>query len=481
MKQLNKLLYIIAAVLLFAACKKENYAELNKGNTPLAVTASKTSLILKEKEKANDALELNWTTGSNQGSDAAISYTIQLAKQGTSFTNPISENMGKVSYSRKFTVKALNDSLLNHFNATPGAEFNLEARVIATSNNSNVNPETSPVIQIKITPYKAVSTTLYLIGDATPNGWNAGLATPLTAVANNPGTFRWTGQLTPGNFKFITTLGQFLPSYNKGANASTLVLRSDFSQPDNQWQITGNGIYTVEVDIINLTITITQSTTPPYNRLWIVGDATPNGWNIGSPNEMQVDSSNLFVFNYNEILNSGEFKIPTTTGNWGTDFYMPTTNHPLLTSTAVQLTPGGSPDNKWQITTAGAYKIRLDLLNLTINIKQFTPYTQLWLVGDATPAGWNIGSPTPMTAVAGDPYSFTWTGPMTIGEFKIPTTTGNWGCDYFMPLVDQQGITSHLAKFVTAGNPDHKWRITVAGNYKITFNQLKETIDIVKL
>ena len=59
MKQLNKLLYIIAAILLFAACKKENYAELNKGNTPLAVTASKTSLILKEKEKANDALELN--------------------------------------------------------------------------------------------------------------------------------------------------------------------------------------------------------------------------------------------------------------------------------------------------------------------------------------------------------------------------------------------------------------------------------------
>lgn len=481
MKQLNKLYFIIVAALLFAACKKENYAELNKGDIPLAVTASKTSIILKEKEKDNDALTLNWTTGSNKGTNASISYTLQLAKQGTNFANPISENMGKVTYSRMFTVKVLNDSLLTHFNATPGVEFNLEARVIASTDNSSVSPETSPVILIKVTPYQPVSSTLYLIGDATPNGWNAGLATPLTAVSGNPGAFIWTGRLVPGNFKFITTLGQFLPSYNKGANNSTLVLRTDFSQPDNQWQITTDGIYNINVDIINLTITITQSTTPPYSHLWIVGDATPNGWNIGNPNEMSVDSSNLFVFNYNEVLNNGEFKIPTATGNWGTDYYMPPTNHPPLSSTAVQLTPGGSPDNKWQISSAGAYKIRLDLLNLTISIKQFTPYTQLWLVGDATPAGWNIGSPTPMTAVSGDPYTFTWTGAMTPGEFKIPTATGNWGCDYFMPLIDQQGTASHLAKFVTAGSPDHKWRITVAGNYKITFNQLKETIDIVKL
>jgi hypothetical protein len=50
-----------------------------------------------------------------------------------------------------------------------------------------------------------------------------------------------------------------------------------------------------------------------------------------------------------------------------------------------------------------------------------------------------------------------------------------------MPLTDQQGTTSHLAKFVKSGNPDHKWRITTAGNYRITINQLKETINIEKI
>jgi len=481
MKRSYKSLIFIAAILVFAACKKQDYAELNKGDSPLILSATKDSLVLKEKDRNTEALTISWTTGSNHSTNSAIGYKLEIAKQGDNFVNAISEDLGNSVYSRKYNVGALNDSVKNHFNAVPGIMLILEARVIATAAADGASPEISPVKTIKVTPYQAVSPVLYLIGDATPHSWDANNATPMVPSVTNPGLFTWTGNLTLGNFKFITTLGQFLPSYNKGVTNTTLVYRDDNGQPDDQFQVTSPGVYSMEVDIINLTITLSLSSLPPYNRLWIVGDATPNGWNIDNPNEMQVDSSNLFIFNYNEILAAGEFKIPTATGNWGTDFYMPPTNHPALSSTAVQLTPGGSPDNKWQITTPGAYKIRLDLLTMKININSFTPYTQLWLVGDATPAGWNINSPAPMTANVSDPYEFTWTGPMTPGEFKIPTATGNWGCDYFMPLTDQQGIYSHLAKFIAGGSPDQKWRITEAGNYKITLNQLKETVDIIKL
>lgn len=86
-----------------------------------------------------------------------------------------------------------------------------------------------------------------------------------------------------------------------------------------------------------------------------------------------------------------------------------------------------------------------------------------------------------MTADPTNPYLFTWQGAMTAGEFKIPTTTGNWGCDYFMPMVNHQPISSTLAKFIPSGNPDNKWQITVPGNYKITLDQLHETIQIQKL
>jgi hypothetical protein len=86
-----------------------------------------------------------------------------------------------------------------------------------------------------------------------------------------------------------------------------------------------------------------------------------------------------------------------------------------------------------------------------------------------------------MTKDPNDPNVFTYNGPLTIGEFKIPTATGNWGTDYFMPSVNHQDINSSAVIFVPAGNPDNKWQITQAGNYRVTLNQLYETITIEKL
>jgi starch-binding outer membrane protein SusE/F len=483
MKVIYKLFTIAAVLLFFAACKKENYAELNKGNMPLAIAASKDSVTLKEKEANNDALILSWTTGTNSGTNSGITYSLELAKQGTDFGDVIIENLGKGVYDRKFTNVALNDSIRSHFNAAAGEVFLLEARVIANSLADGSSELISEPVVIRVTPYDKVSSTLYMVGDAAPNGWDNNNAAALTPITSEPGGFSYTGPLNAGELKFLTTLGQWIPSYNKGSDTASLFYRTDFGQPDDKFIIANRGNFILKINIIDLTISIEETAhplTPPYSRLWIVGDASPNGWNIDAPNEMRVDNGNLFEFSYNEILKVGEFKIPTTTGNWGTDFYMPVTDHQDLSSNDVELVKGGSPDKKWQITTAGAYKIKLDLYNTKIDIKPFTPYTQLWLLGDATPTGWNINSPTPMVADPNNPYIFTWQGAMTAGEFKIPVATGNFGCDYFMPMVNHQNLNIKLCKFIQAGNPDYKWQITEPGNYKITLNQLKETIDITK-
>lgn len=455
--------------------------EVNKGDTPLVLSVDKSAIILQQKNDAADALIFSWTSGTNKGTNAAISYTLLVDKQGANFANSLKIALGNGVVNKKFSVKALNDSLSNHWNLPVGVETNLEAKVVSAVADNVAPGETSNVIAFKVTTYKAVSSTLYLIGSAAPNGWNANMATAFAAVTNQPGKFTWEGHLTIGDFKLITTLGQFLPSYNKGASNTSLVYRTDNSQPDDKFSIPASGDYVVNIDLLNLTISITKSSNPTYSQLWIVGDATPNGWNIGNPNKMRVDSSNLWVFTYNEVLNAGEFKIPVSTGNWGTDFYMPLSNHPSLSVTTTQLVSGGSPDNKWQITNAGPYKINLNTQTNTITIKAFTPYTQIWIVGDATPNGWNINSPNVMTPVAGDPYKFEYSGPMSAGEFKFPLATGNWGTDYFMPVIDQSGPGSTQMKFVAGGNPDYKWKLTQAGNYKITIDQLRETISIIKL
>jgi hypothetical protein len=471
---------LILSIVIIASCKKPIDTEFNKGDNPLALSVDKTSITLKQINDASDAVVFSWTSGTNKGTNAAISYKLQIDKQGSNFSNPVTIVLGNAVLSQKFSVKDLNDSLLLHWNLSADTDADLEARVISTVADNLAPSEISKTISFKATPYKPVTTTLYLIGGAAPTGWDASSPTVMTAVQGQSGKFTWTGNLAPGEFKFITTLGQFLPSYNMGATSDSLFYRTSDSQPDDKFTIASAGTYTVTVDLLNLTISVATAATPPYTQLWIVGDATPNGWDINNPNQMRVDSSNLWMFSYNEVLNAGEFKIPVATGNWGTDYYMPPVNHPALTSTSVQFVPGGSPDNKWQITNPGPYKISLNTQNNSISIKPFTPYTQIWMVGDATPVGWNINSPQPMTPVAGDPYKFQYVGPMNAGEFKFPLSTGNWGCDYFMPVIDQSGPGSTQMKFIAGGSPDNKWRLTQAGNYQITIDQLRETISIIK-
>ena len=108
-------------------------------------------------------------------------------------------------------------------------------------------------------------------------------------------------------------------------------------------------------------------------------------------------------------------------------------------------------------------------------------YPRLWMVGDATPAGWNIDAPTPLVNTPTNPFEFTYNGPLNAGEFKIPVGLGDWNGDFFMPVTNGEGITSTVLTLIKRGNPDNKWKITAAGNYKITINLLFNTIRFQKL
>nr|WP_199082492.1 SusF/SusE family outer membrane protein [Pedobacter sp. ASV19] len=121
-------------------------------------------------------------------------------------------------------------------------------------------------------------------------------------------------------------------------------------------------------NVITLTVTpYAKELPPPYSQLWLVGDATPAGWNIDSPSPMLQNSNDPYLFSYSGALNAGEFKIPTAKGSWDAPFYRPVTGSPDLSDTRVQLS-AGEPDYKWKITTAGTYKVNLDLRALKITI-----------------------------------------------------------------------------------------------------------------
>jgi hypothetical protein len=110
----------------------------------------------------------------------------------------------------------------------------------------------------------------------------------------------------------------------------------------------------------------------PYTKLLIVGDATPNGWNIDNPSVMTA-TSDPNIFTYSGHLNVGEFKFPVSTGDWGTDFFRPYKNHPDISDTNAQFVkhgtaPDDTDDYKWYIPVAGNYTITLNQLYETISI-----------------------------------------------------------------------------------------------------------------
>ena len=459
---------MLAVMMIFLmSCQKEEDNDVTLAGE-LSLKASSTEIVLNQKNDKDAALALTWTTGTNNGTGASISYILQMDKEGSNFANAHVFDMGKAIYGKSFTVSDLNQSLLADYGFAGGTAAKIQARVIATIYTTPVSYDTSQVLTITATPYLPVSTTLYILGDATPNGWDASAATALTPDETDPTIFVYSGGLGTGNYKFITTLGQFLPSYNKGVDDNQIVYRTSDSEPDNQFAIADAGMYKITVSLLDLTIEAVKLELPPYETIYMVGDASPNGWDITNAFELTQDPENLYVFTYQGVMKAGDFKFPVNRNpDWGQDMYM------KLTDSTMYLHHGGDPDdNKWTIAKKGFYNITLNLLDNTISIQR----EKLYMVGSATPIGWSIDQSIELTEDETDGCIFTYTGPMVAGEFKFPVNRrSDWGQDMYM-RVDDNLMYRH-----TGGAPDdNKWNITEDGDYVIIANLETLAISFVK-
>ena len=229
----------------------------------------------------------------------------------------------------------------------------------------------------------------------------------------------------------------------------------------------------------------------PFENLYLLGDATPVGWNIGSPDKMTQNETNPYIWEWEGKLIAGEFKMSTFTGNWCDGVWINSSQpNQILTATDYITTFGcDGPDNKWRLnsTDVGNYKITVDVENETINIMliDVPDYENLFLLGDATPVGWNIKSPIPMVKDETNPYVFTWEGTLNAGELKFPTFTGDW-CDGEWINASQPNQTLSATDYIITNGcdgPDNKWRVSAseAGNYMITIDLKNKSITIVPI
>lgn len=480
-KPLSALYFFLIGITVFiVSCEKyDNYEPVGL-NARLVLSSADSSLVLKQKGALKGiALTLNWTTGTNNGTGASISYLLQVDKADNNFSHPINYEQGKSNYSKLITVAELNDSLLNKWGCTAGISVTLKARIIATISTSPVQTDTSNVMTFEATPYLPVTTELYLAGTATVNGNDYAKAIQMIRDENEPTIFTYQGPFSVGYFKFPVNKNadgnqdMYMRTANV-ADSSVIYLHKGGDTDNNQWEIKKAGVYKITIDLYDLKIKIKSF--GASSQLYMVGDATPNGWDIGNAMQMIQDESNPLLYKYDGVLVPGEFKFPVNRNtDWGQDMWERDTT--VADSSKAYLHHGGdSDDNKWKINIAGWYTVRLNLADSTISYKRLD---KLYIIGNATPAGWNIGSAIELIPEPSG-YEFTYTGALTEGEFKFPINRqSDWQQDMFMKNInDANKIYYHIG----GQSDDNKWVLTVsdAGNYKVTVNLKEMAISMVK-
>ena len=318
------------------------------------------------------ALQLTWTAGTNNGTGSAIAYTIDIDKAGNAFASGLQLLIGRtMDRTIVFSHDMLADTLKQAFADIQEEQFytfemRVRAKVVKTGDE-----QVSPVIKL-VVKLKTPVPELYLIGDATPNGWSLERATSMLIDYDDPGHYTWSGPMYQGEFKLLTSTESWLPCYVSDETDPKVMhyRENEEDYPDFKWQIPYSGNYTIEVDTRSLNMVIISHSEPPveetYSHIYMIGDATPGGWSWDAITELshpQVD-----VFTYEGPLNAGQIKFPTEIKHdWsGEMIYAPTPDCAPAENGSYDIHTG-DPDNKWLIPSAGTWSITIDIKNNTIS------------------------------------------------------------------------------------------------------------------
>jgi hypothetical protein len=247
---------------LFSCTKDENKIFYEEGTAPV-LTANKTGTIpLSFVNKDLEAVKFSWTNPNYKfttgGSSQDVSYLLEIDTTNSNFTNPSRKSIGiSKDLSLSMTQNDLNDYLLNQLVLKAGIPHNIEMRVSSSINNAIPLP--SNVLKFVTTPYAippkvAPPTTnkLYLVGNASPGGWNNPVPVPSQEFTRvSPTFYQLTVPLTGGNsYLFLPLNGDWGVKYGAiGGNNSNNVNEDDFRIGGGDLLApAASGNYKIEVD-----------------------------------------------------------------------------------------------------------------------------------------------------------------------------------------------------------------------------------------
>lgn len=395
-KIIYKLTYLTALFALFYSCDDVERVFYNDG-AETVLTLSDDNLVLNEENAANEILTLTWTQP-DFGFSAAALYSVQIDVQGGDFSNPQIISVGG-AFDKTFTVEELNAKLLS-LSMVPNEEGVASFRIKATL--SEYQEIYSNTVNISVTPYSSLldlSTSLGVVGSATPGGWGNEniLDLPFYATATTNVYVAYV-TLRNGEIKFRNNNDWSENWGDDGADGTLDSYGANIA--------VSAGTYKIEVNFSSMTYTMEE-----YS--WgIVGSATTNGW--GGPDMM---------FHYNSFQD--DWRTVVTLGDGEVKFRF---NNDWAINYGDDGADGTMEANGANIAvSAGHY-----LVTMNLNTQSYTmEVMDVWgLVGSATANGWDGPNDKFMPDFGiNEGYYYLTGAVLADGEIKVRQNDA-WGVNY---------------------------------------------------
>lgn len=299
MKNLIYSLIVLGLLVIFTSCEDIERLEYDNSKVEIPSLSGPTEITLTQ-ENETEKIRIEWTAA-NYNLTNPVTYDLKVALADSGFDKGIV----LASTSDLFfetTIVAFNTLLVKQLNLDT---LNYDLKFQLTSYVSKAVPKEANLLSYTVKPYasKDFGDPLYLIGDATPTGWNNPGATQMVYLGK--GQYELYVYLkAEGGFKFIQEQGKWAPQYglNTGDFASGSLKFRETDDDDDTPTIpapAAAGYYKIEIDFKAKTYK-TSAMDNNGAGLFLLGDGTTAGWS---------NSEALPMNRISEINEDGTFKI----------------------------------------------------------------------------------------------------------------------------------------------------------------------------
>lgn len=380
---MKKLIIIILAAIgisYLVSCEKEvKDPKLDISQTVLpgiSTPSDGAAFVLVKEEAGNIMSSFEWSrTEYNLANLENTKYILQMDLAGNSFADPY-DLVSTQGTSFSITVGSMNNILLGVLELSGGEVYSLQFRVRSFINQvTDYSDVYSSAVTISVTPYEEIVYVkpVYLLGSGTTVGWDNTKALPMEHMGS--GRFGRVETVTTGAdqyIKFISMLGFWAPQWGTDATgtsaAGPLVYRPDEQTTDPPaipFLEGESGDYYIIADTLGLT----YETYLTSGNLFLVGDATPAGWDAGAAIAFTEGPDHVFTITTN-LNASGGMKFLEVQGAWAPQWGTNDKGNAkkgLLVYRPTESVP--DPPSIPAPSTAGSYKITVDLTTMQYTIE----------------------------------------------------------------------------------------------------------------